>query len=161
MNCVSCDIPGMRVPPFVCVFPWGIPQLQSDRSLSCDHGLDYATFCENSNNCPHPTPVPGTSGTCLFALIPQGRRTNAARCLGERKAKTQRHKSAREVVIVIAFHKHKVQYSYIRSQSQHKCASTFAQAVSNNAVTVAWGVGWGWAGRGGDSGAVVPACIDR
>ena len=24
-------------------FPWGIPQLQSDWSLSCDHGLDYAT----------------------------------------------------------------------------------------------------------------------
>ena len=23
-------------------FPWGIPQLQSDWSLSCDHGLDYA-----------------------------------------------------------------------------------------------------------------------
>ena len=23
--------------------PWGIPQLQSDWSLSCDHGLDYAT----------------------------------------------------------------------------------------------------------------------
>ena len=22
-------------------FPWGIPQLQSDWSLSCDHGLDY------------------------------------------------------------------------------------------------------------------------
>ena len=44
MNCVSCDIPGMRVPPWVaCVFPWGIPQLQSDWSLSCDHGLDYAS----------------------------------------------------------------------------------------------------------------------
>ena len=24
-------------------FPWGIPQLQSDWSLSCDHGLDYAS----------------------------------------------------------------------------------------------------------------------
>ena len=23
--------------------PWGIPQLQSDLSLSCDHGLDYAS----------------------------------------------------------------------------------------------------------------------
>ena len=42
MNCVSCD--HMRVPPWVvCVFPWGIPQLQSDWSLSCDHGLDYAS----------------------------------------------------------------------------------------------------------------------
>ena len=26
-----------------CVFPWGIPQLQSDWSMSCDHGLDYAS----------------------------------------------------------------------------------------------------------------------
>ena len=34
----------MRVPPWVvCVFPWGFPQLQSDWSLSCDHGLDYAS----------------------------------------------------------------------------------------------------------------------
>ena len=41
----------MRVPPWVvCVFPWGIPQLQSDWSLSCDHGLDYASYCENNNN---------------------------------------------------------------------------------------------------------------
>ena len=24
-------------------FPWGIFQLQSDWSLSCDHGLDYAS----------------------------------------------------------------------------------------------------------------------
>ena len=24
-------------------FPWGIPQLQSDWSLSCDHGLDFAS----------------------------------------------------------------------------------------------------------------------
>ena len=30
-------------------FPWGIPPLQSDRSLSCDHGLDYASKCENTN----------------------------------------------------------------------------------------------------------------
>ena len=43
MNCVSCDI---CVPPWVvCVFPWGIPLLQSDWSLSCDHGLDYASKC--------------------------------------------------------------------------------------------------------------------
>ena len=27
----------------VCVFPWGIPQLQGDWSLSCDHGLDCAS----------------------------------------------------------------------------------------------------------------------
>ena len=42
MNCVSCD---MRVPPSVCFvfFPGGIPQLQSDWSLSCNHGLDYAS----------------------------------------------------------------------------------------------------------------------
>ena len=31
-------------------FPWGIPQLQSEWSLSCDHGLDYASECENNNN---------------------------------------------------------------------------------------------------------------
>ena len=45
MNCVSCDFFEyiMRVPLFsVCVFPRGIPQLQSDWSLSCDHGLDHA-----------------------------------------------------------------------------------------------------------------------
>ena len=41
MNCVSCDICVDHL-RFVCVFPWGIPQLQSDWSLSCDHGLDYA-----------------------------------------------------------------------------------------------------------------------
>ena len=42
MNCVSCDICVYHL-WFVCVFPWGIPQLQSDWSLFCDHGLDYAT----------------------------------------------------------------------------------------------------------------------
>ena len=31
-------------------FPWGIPQLQSDWSLSCDRGRDYASECENKNN---------------------------------------------------------------------------------------------------------------
>ena len=51
MNCVSCD---------TCVyhfcfgllysFPWGIPQLQSEWSLSCDHRLDYASLCENNNS---------------------------------------------------------------------------------------------------------------
>ena len=56
MNCVGRDIPGMRVPPLVCLcFPWGIPQLQSDWSLSCDHGLDYASERENKNN----SKVPG------------------------------------------------------------------------------------------------------
>ena len=35
----------MRVPLLVLLmfFPWDIPQLQSDLSLSCDHGLDYAS----------------------------------------------------------------------------------------------------------------------
>ena len=48
MNCVSCDICVCHL-WFVCVFfPWGIPQLQSDWSLSCDHGLDYASKCENN-----------------------------------------------------------------------------------------------------------------
>ena len=42
MNCVSYDI-RMRVPLLVSVFFLGIPQLQSDWSLSCDHGLDYAS----------------------------------------------------------------------------------------------------------------------
>ena len=47
MNCVSCDICVYHLGLCVC-FPWGIPQLQSDWSLSCDHGLDYAS--ENNNN---------------------------------------------------------------------------------------------------------------
>ena len=42
MNCVSCDICVYHLGLCVC-FPWGIPQLQSDWSLSCDHGLDYAS----------------------------------------------------------------------------------------------------------------------
>ena len=49
MNCVSCDRCVYHL-WFVCVFPRGIPQLQSDWSLSCDHGLDYASSCENNNN---------------------------------------------------------------------------------------------------------------
>ena len=44
MNCVSCDILVCVYHLwFVCVFPWGIPQLQSDGSLFCDLGLDYAS----------------------------------------------------------------------------------------------------------------------
>ena len=39
----SAVIYRMRVPPKFVFFPWGIPQLQSDWSLSCDHGLDYAS----------------------------------------------------------------------------------------------------------------------
>ena len=35
----------MRVPQcFFCVFPWGITQLQSDWSMSCDHGRTW--LCE-------------------------------------------------------------------------------------------------------------------
>ena len=41
----ACTIFGLFV-----FFPWGIPQLQSDWRLSCDHGLDYASRCENNNN---------------------------------------------------------------------------------------------------------------
>ena len=41
MNCVGCDICVYHLG--LCVFPWGIPQLQSDWSLACDHGLDYAS----------------------------------------------------------------------------------------------------------------------
>ena len=32
------------------ITPWGISPLQSDRSLSRDYGLDYASECENNNN---------------------------------------------------------------------------------------------------------------
>ena len=31
-------------------FPWGIPRLQSDWSLSCDDGLDYTSSCETTNS---------------------------------------------------------------------------------------------------------------
>ena len=48
MNCVSCDICVYHLGLFV-FFPQGIPQLQSDWSLSCDHGLDYSSKCENNN----------------------------------------------------------------------------------------------------------------
>ena len=42
MNCVSCDICVYH--HGLCVFFfWGIPQLQSDGSLFCDHGLEYAS----------------------------------------------------------------------------------------------------------------------
>ena len=34
-------------------FSWGLPQLQSDWSLSCDHGLDYESLCENENKIPN------------------------------------------------------------------------------------------------------------
>ena len=41
INCVICC---MRVPPLVCDFlPLCIPLLQSDWSLSCDHGLHDAS----------------------------------------------------------------------------------------------------------------------
>ena len=49
MNCVSCDICVYHL-WFACGFP-GI--FLSSRvtgwSLSCDHGLDYASKCENNN----------------------------------------------------------------------------------------------------------------
>ena len=46
MNCVSCDICVYHLWFVLCVFffLWGIPPLQSDWSLSCDHGLDYASY---------------------------------------------------------------------------------------------------------------------
>ena len=43
MNCVSCDICVYTTVDLFAFFPWGIPRLQSDWSLSCDHGLDYAS----------------------------------------------------------------------------------------------------------------------
>ena len=49
MDCVSYNISVYHF-WLVCVcFPCGIPPLQSDWSLSCDHGLDYASCCENNN----------------------------------------------------------------------------------------------------------------
>ena len=52
MNCVNCDVCVYHL--LFVFFRWGIPQLQRDWSLSCDHGLDYASQCENdnSNNIP-------------------------------------------------------------------------------------------------------------
>ena len=43
MNCVSYDICVHTTLGLFVFFPWGIPQLQSDWSLSCDNGLDYAS----------------------------------------------------------------------------------------------------------------------
>ena len=48
MNCVSCDICMYHL--WFVFFPWGIPQLQRDWSLSFDHGLDNASLCENNSN---------------------------------------------------------------------------------------------------------------
>ena len=48
MNCVSYDICVYHIDytsfGLFVFFPWGIPQLQSDWSLSCDHRLDYASY---------------------------------------------------------------------------------------------------------------------
>ena len=41
MNCESYDMCVYRF--WFVFFPWDIPPLQSDWSLSCDHGLDYAS----------------------------------------------------------------------------------------------------------------------
>ena len=41
MNCVSYDICVYNL--WFVFFTWGIPPLQSDWSLSCVHGLDYAS----------------------------------------------------------------------------------------------------------------------
>ena len=38
------------VPEFISRTVIHIPQLQGGWSLSCDHGLDYASQCENDNN---------------------------------------------------------------------------------------------------------------
>ena len=42
----------------------GSPPLQSIWSLSCDHGLDHASECENNNNNNHNN----NSNTCLIRL---------------------------------------------------------------------------------------------
>ena len=41
MKCLTCDICVYHL--WFVLSPGGIPQLQSDWSLSCDHGLDYAS----------------------------------------------------------------------------------------------------------------------
>ena len=57
MNSVSCDLCVYHL-WFVCVFlPWGNPQLQSDWSLYCDHGLDCASYRTTTTY----TYIPGTS----------------------------------------------------------------------------------------------------
>ena len=44
MNCVSCVIDyACTTSGLFVFFPWGVPQLQSNWSLFCDHGLDYAS----------------------------------------------------------------------------------------------------------------------
>ena len=43
MNRVGCDICVYYFFGLFVFFPWSIPQLQSDWSLYCDHGLDYAS----------------------------------------------------------------------------------------------------------------------
>ena len=48
MKCVSCEICVHHLG--LCVFFLGIPHLKSDWSLSCDHGLDYASYFENNNS---------------------------------------------------------------------------------------------------------------
>ena len=49
MNCVSYDICVYHFWFCLCFFSWGIPPLQSDWSLSCDHELDLASSCQNNN----------------------------------------------------------------------------------------------------------------
>ena len=39
----TCRLPLLVCFLILCFFLWGIPQLQSGWSLSCDHGLDYAS----------------------------------------------------------------------------------------------------------------------
>ena len=50
MYCVIFDIRVYDVLFLFVFFPWGIPPLQSDWSMSCDHGLDHANYCEYNNN---------------------------------------------------------------------------------------------------------------
>ena len=43
ISCVSYDTCVYQFWFRLCVVPWGIPPLQGDWCLSCDHGLVYAT----------------------------------------------------------------------------------------------------------------------
>ena len=79
----------MRVPPWVvCVFPWGIPRLQSDWSLSCDHGLDYASYCENINNNNNRVHNTGLN-ICFLTVIGKRRMTRYLDGWNEKSRETQ------------------------------------------------------------------------
>ena len=48
MTCFSYHMIYARTILICFILPWGILPLRSDWSLSCDHGLDYASCCEKT-----------------------------------------------------------------------------------------------------------------